>query len=121
MTKDVVRVYMRTGELVLLSEEPGDSLRVCWKGKSMVISLREERKETITPLPRKFPIAMTRASFHANLKQLRLQKGWSQANLATCSETAERTIRELEHGRGRKTAGLTIYQLATALEVDLLD
>ena len=54
----------------------------------------------------------------SKLKELRLQKGWSQDKLAQKSGISRVTIALLESGKQTITKSSTIIKLAEALEVE---
>ncbi len=54
------------------------------------------------------------------LRKLRIQKGYSQQELANRADTAQHTISEIELGR-REPQGRTLRKLAAALGVSVAD
>lgn len=65
---------------------------------------------------------MTRDKFKNLLGQriieLRIKKGWTQADLARATEKSPQAIEKIENGRVNPTA-YTLFEIANALEVHL--
>ncbi len=60
------------------------------------------------------------SEFGAEIKRLRTEKGWSQAQLAVYSETSQPTVNQIETGK-RNPSTETLAKLARALGVEVMD
>jgi transcriptional regulator with XRE-family HTH domain len=58
--------------------------------------------------------------FGTEIKRLRTEKGWSQAQLAVYSETSQPTVNQIETGK-RNPSTETLVKLARALGVEVVD
>ena len=60
------------------------------------------------------------SEFGAEIKRLRTEKGWSQAQLAVYSETSQPTVNQIETGK-RNPSTETLVKLARTLGVEVVD
>ena len=60
------------------------------------------------------------SEFGAEIKRLRTEKGWSQAQLAVYSETSQPTVNQIETGK-RNPSTETLAKLARTLGVEVVD